>query len=122
MNHNEEVPDFLGGPGDMSRRGQENLWQSRNVLPDPDSKALARKKRDDVKTLRTDCFTERQNCRVGGAGISNNCDGLLLQVSLGECCYHVLHALCSYMNHFTILHLLKYYSIIDNGKRNITIV
>ena len=41
MNHNEEVPDFLGGPGDMSRRGQENLWQSRNVLPDPDSKALA---------------------------------------------------------------------------------
>ena len=54
MNHNEEVPDFLGGPGDMSRRGQDNLWQSRSVLPDPDSKALARKKRDDVKTLRTE--------------------------------------------------------------------
>ena len=28
MNHNEEVPDFLGGPGDMSRRGQDNLWQN----------------------------------------------------------------------------------------------
>ena len=54
MNHNEEVPDFLGGPGDMSRRGQENLWQSRNVLPNPDSKALARKKRDDVDRLNGD--------------------------------------------------------------------
>ena len=51
MNHNEEVPDFLGGSGDMSRRGQDNLWQSRNVLPNPDSKALARKKRDDVDRL-----------------------------------------------------------------------
>ena len=54
MNNYEEVPDFLGGPGDMSRRGQDNLWQSRSVLTDPDSKALARKKRDDVKTLRTE--------------------------------------------------------------------
>ena len=54
MNHNEEVPDFLGGPGDMSCRGQDNLWQSRNVLPNPDSKALARKKRDDVDRLNGD--------------------------------------------------------------------
>ena len=34
-------------------------------VDEPDSKALARKKRDDVKTLRTE---KRQNSRVGRAG------------------------------------------------------